>query len=176
MDLDKVIRKVKDHPKPGILFYDITGLLESPEALSYVTKELAKIAKKYKADMIAGIEARGFIFASTVAYEAKIPLILVRKEGKLPLKVIKKSFDLEYGSATICLQDLDFYKGKRVLVLDDLLATGGTVKATCELFEEKGANIVAVASVIALDFLNYKNVLKDYKIESLINYDSEKVK
>ncbi len=173
--LDNSIRRVKDFPKPGILFYDVTGILENPKVYEDVTKKLSDVAKECKADIIAAIEARGFVFASSVAYESKLPLVLVRKEGKLPGKVVSESFKLEYGEDVLCVQDSDMYEGKRILVIDDLLATGGTVKASCNLMEKVGAEICGIAGVIGLEFLPYKKALSDYKITTLINFDSENI-
>ncbi|NLZ76938.1 MAG: adenine phosphoribosyltransferase [Spirochaetales bacterium] len=173
IDLDRAIRKVPDFPKKGILYYDITGILNDSTAFRASIDELAKRAGSYRFDSIAAIEARGFVFGAPLAERLGVPLILVRKMGKLPNEVHTKSFALEYGEDVICIQKLDVHPGRKILLVDDLIATGGTLKAAASIFEEHGAVVTGILGVIGLPFLNYGEVLKAYPTEVLITYDSE---
>ena len=170
--LDNAILKVKDFPKPGVLFYDITGILLQPKVFAQVIDEYKERYKNKEISAIAAIDSRGFIFASPVAYELQIPLLLIRKAGKLPRKTQKKAFTLEYGMDEVELHPEDVPHGK-VVLFDDLLATGGTAKAACELLEENGAKVEEVASIIALDFLPFAETLTNRKWHALISYDTE---
>ena len=172
-NLDKAIRKVEGFPKEGILFYDITSILSNPEAFTYCISYMVKIYKDKIIDSIVAVEARGFLFAAPLAEKLGIPLILARKKGKLPGKVVEKSFALEYGEDVIQIQKNDIKKGDNILVIDDLVATGGTLKATAELIEESGANVVEICCIIGLPFLNDFKPLDKYKLTTLINYNSE---
>lgn len=171
--LDAAIRKIPDFPKPGILFYDVTSILTDPEAMSFCLSSLEKLCKAFKPDAIAAIEARGFIFAAPLAHALRLPLLLVRKKGKLPGKTVSKSYSLEYGSAEIEMHVDDIPRGGRVVIVDDLIATGGTVKAASDLLRENGAVPVGVLGVIGLPFLNYQQVLGDLPTETLIEYFGE---
>jgi adenine phosphoribosyltransferase len=172
-DLDSAIRKVPDFPKKGILFYDITGILTVPEAFSYCIEKMDEVYGSEKVDAVAAIEARGFIFASPFALKRKIPLILVRKKGKLPGNTYRKNYCLEYGEEEIEMHTADISAGQRVLVVDDLIATGGTAAATCDIIKEAHAEVVGIFGVVGLPFLNYDGPLSDYKVTTLINYESE---
>ena len=172
-DLDKVIRKVPDFPKKGILYYDITSILADPEAFSYCIESLADLAGDGPYDAVACIEARGFIFGAPLALRLALPLILVRKMGKLPNKVHTKSFDLEYGSDVVCIQQLDITAGQRILLIDDLVATGGTLKAATSMFEEHGARVEKILGIIGLPFLDYQTNLAGYNIQVLQEYHGE---
>lgn len=172
-DLDKVIRKIPDFPKKGILFYDITGIFLYPDAFRWIIKKAKNLYKKKKIDLIIGVESRGFIFASGLAYELGLPFTLARKAGKLPGETIRESYTLEYGEATLEVHKNDIKKGQNVLIIDDLIATGGTLKATANMVERLGAKVVAIFAVIGLPFLKYEEVLKDYEVTTLINYHSE---
>jgi adenine phosphoribosyltransferase len=172
-DLDSVIRKVPDFPKPGILFYDITSIMMNPEAFKWVIEKMAEIYSSRKIGAVAAVESRGFIFAAPLAEKLGLPLILVRKAGKLPGDTIKASYELEYGEATIEIHKADIPTGKNVLIVDDLLATGGTLKAAADLLLEGGAEVTDVFSVIGLPFLDYESVLEDFNVTTLIDYDSE---
>lgn len=174
-NLDLAIRKVKDFPKEGILFYDITSILTNPEAFNYCIDSLVEVCREKKYAAIAAVEARGFLFAAPAAAKLGIPLILVRKKGKLPGKTLSKSFSLEYGEDIIQIHIDDVPQGKEVLIVDDLVASGGTLKAAAELFIEAGAIVKDVFCAVGLSFLPYKEVLKDYSVKTLINYDSEAV-
>ena len=171
--LDKSIRRIPDFPKAGILFYDITGVLVDPKAFSYCLDRMAEWCKEAKADAISGIESRGFLFAAPLAERLGIPLILVRKKGKLPGKTYSCKYSLEYGTAEIEAHIQDIKEGQRVVVIDDLIATGGTLQAARSLFEQGGAKVVEFLGVVGLPFLNYKSVLEPTPVRTIIDYDSE---
>jgi len=164
------IRDIPDFPKPGIIFKDITPLVKDPAALRTSVHQLIHPFLGRDITAVAGIEARGFIFGSLVAWELAIPFIPLRKPGKLPYDVQGVSYDLEYGSASLEVHVDSFAKDDRVLLIDDLLATGGTAKASCELVEKMGAKVEALAFVIELDFLAGREKLKEYEVHSLIHY------
>ncbi|KAF3980704.1 MAG: adenine phosphoribosyltransferase [Methylococcales symbiont of Iophon sp. n. MRB-2018] len=168
--LKNKIRDIPDFPKPGIIFKDITPLVKDPAALRLSIHQLIHPFLGVDITAVAGMEARGFIFGSLVAWELGIPFILLRKPGKLPYDIQSVSYDLEYGSATLEAHIDSFEKDDRVLLVDDLLATGGTAKASCELVEKLGAKVAALAFVIELDFLQGREKLKDYEIHSLLHY------
>lgn len=171
--LDKVIRRVPDFPKPGVLFYDITGILVNPEAFKYCLDKMVELYKDAKIDAVAGIESRGFIFAAPLAEKLGIPLILIRKKGKLPGDTYQCSYALEYGTATIEVHKADVKKGQKVLVIDDLIATGGTLAASRSLLEQGGAEVAEFFGIIGLPFLNFDQVLNPTKVTTLINYAGE---
>lgn len=171
--IDSAVRRVYDFPKKGICFYDITGILVQPDVFNYCIDKMIEFCKTISIDAIAAIEARGFIFASPIAQQLGLPLILIRKKGKLPGEVYKASYSLEYGEASVEVHKSDIIKGQNVLVLDDLIATGGTLNATRSIIEKGGANVAAFLGVIGLPFLNYKTVLKDKPIHTLIEFESE---
>lgn len=171
--LDKNIRRIPDFPKPGILFYDITSVLVKPEAFKYVIDQMVSIYKDKKIDAVAGVESRGFIFAAPFAEKLGIPLVLIRKKGKLPGDTYECSYSLEYGSATVEVHKADIKKGQNILVVDDLIATGGTLAAAKNLIEQGGAEVTDFFGVIGLPFLNYQKVLENCNVTTLINYDSE---
>jgi len=172
-NLDDAIRKVKDFPKPGILFYDITSVLANPDAFAYCIDAMLTLYRQEKIDAVAAIESRGFVFAAPFCRKMGIPLLLVRKKGKLPGKTIEKSYSLEYGVATLEMHIEDIIPGSRFLIVDDLIATGGTIQATREMINECGAEAVRAFSVIGLPFLNYQDTLKDLPVDTLIEYFGE---
>lgn len=172
-DLDAAIRKVPDFPKKGILFFDITGILENPEAFSYCIDTLYEKFKDRHIDRIACIEARGFIFGAPLAIKMGVPLVLVRKKGKLPGKTHEESFELEYGTDTVCIQDVDINEGDNFLVLDDLIATGGTLTAACKIIEDNGAKVELISGIIGLPDVGYPEVLKKYEVDVLVTYDGD---
>jgi adenine phosphoribosyltransferase len=174
-DLDAAIRKVPDFPKDGIVFYDITSILSNPEAFSYCISEIVKLYRNMSPSGIVAVEARGFLFAAPVAERLGIPLILARKKGKLPGKVMEKSFALEYGEDVIQVQKNDIKSGDNILLIDDLVATGGTLKAVTEIIEEAGAKVLEICCIIGLPFLNNFEPLKNYKLSTLINYQGESI-
>lgn len=171
--LDKNIRRIPDFPKPGVLFYDITSVLVNPESFKYVIDQMISIYKDKKIDAVAGVESRGFIFAAPFAEKLGIPLILIRKKGKLPGDTYECSYSLEYGTATVEVHKEDIKKGQNILVVDDLIATGGTLAAAKNLIEQGGAEVTDFFGVIGLPFLNYQKVLGNCNVTTLINYDSE---
>ena len=171
--LDDVIRKVPDFPKPGILFYDITGILVNPPAFSYCINKMIDLYKKSNIDAIAAVESRGFIFAAPLAEKLGIPLVLIRKKGKLPGETYSCSYSLEYGSAEIEVHKADIKKGQKFLVIDDLIATGGTLAATKNLISQGGAEVTDFFGVVGLPDLNYEEILSPCKITTLINYKGE---
>lgn len=172
-DLDKSIRRVPDFPKPGILFYDITSILVNPDAFQFCINQMLEIYKNSNFDAVAAVESRGFIFAAPFAEKLGIPLILIRKKGKLPGETYQASYALEYGTATIEVHKADVKKGQKILVVDDLIATGGTLSASKNVLEQGGAVVTDFFGVIGLPSLNYEKTLAPCKITTLINYDGE---
>ncbi len=173
MQLTDHIRTVPDFPIPGILFYDITTLIENKDAFRESIRQLKeKVAPWGPFDAIAAPEARGFIFAAPLAYELGVGLVPIRKPGKLPYKTVSKSYELEYGSNTVQMHEDAIKKGSRVLLVDDLLATGGTMDACRELIEENGGVVAGIAFLIELAFLNGREKIKSPNVVSLIQYDS----
>jgi len=172
MDLKKYIRSVPDYPKKGILFRDITTLIKNPEALKFSIDRIIEISKKLKFDKVAAIESRGFIFASTVSYLTKKPLILFRKKNKLPAERYSVDFELEYGQATIEVHKDSIDKGEKILVIDDLIATGGTAEAAAKLVEISGGSIAGFIFIINLFDLPGNKLLKDksYFVESILEF------
>ena len=172
MDLKKHIRSIPDYPKKGILFRDITTLIKNPEAFKYTNDKIIEISKKSEFDKIAAIESRGFVFASAISYFLKKPLVLLRKKNKLPSKTHSVDFKLEYGEATIEVHKDSISKGEKVLVIDDLIATGGTAEAAAKLIEISGGLVAGFIFVINLFDLPGEKLLqkKNYKVNSLINF------
>lgn len=167
--LKGIIRDIPDFPKPGIIFKDITPILTNPEAFKKVIDTLAERYADKNITAFAGVESRGFIFAAPLAYKLGKSCVLIRKKGKLPYKTIEASYDLEYGSATIEMHIDSVKPGDNVVVIDDLLATGGTAAASCELLKKQGANVFECAFVVELAFLNGREKLP-YDICSLVTY------
>lgn len=168
MDLRKLIRDIPDYPKEGILFFDITPLLGDPEGFRRATDLLAERFADSGATKIVAAEARGFIFGAALAYKMGLGFVPVRKPGKLPYKTVSISYDLEYGSDTLCMHEDAILRGEKVLVIDDLLATGGTLSGVIDLVEHFGAEIVGIGVVIELEFLNGKEQLRSYGCESIL--------
>ena len=173
MDLKSKIREVPDWPKKGILFYDVTTLLEDAPAFRYTVDQLVDRYKDQGIEKVVGIDARGFLFATPVAYQLGVGVSIVRKKGKLPFRTICSTYVKEYGPDTIEVHEGSVKKMEKVLIIDDLLATGGTMKATCELIEKMGGEVAGIAVVIDLPFLGGRKLLKDYAVHSLIEYDGE---
>lgn len=170
MDLKQFIANVPDFPKPGIQFKDITPLMNDGEAYRYATMEIVEYARKQGAELIVGPEARGFIFGCPVAYELGIGFSPVRKPGKLPRETIDYSYDLEYGSNKLSLHHDAIKKGQKVLIVDDLLATGGTMEATVHLVEQLGGEVVGLAFLIELNGLDGRKKLEGYDVLTLLEY------
>jgi adenine phosphoribosyltransferase len=173
LNLDEYIRRIPDFPKKGVLFYDITGILITPRAFQYCIDSMADIYRDKHIDAVAAIEARGFIFAAPFAVRMGIPLLLIRKKGKLPGRKLSKSYSLEYAQTEIEIHPDDVPQGKNVLLLDDLIATGGTLNAARSLITESGGIVSDIFGVVGLPFLNYQAVLGDTPVHTLIEYDSE---
>ncbi len=170
MDLKNYIASVQDFPKEGVLFRDITPLMQDGEAFHAATKHFVDFAKELDVDIIAGPESRGFIFGCPVAYELNIGFVPVRKPGKLPRETVSYKYELEYGHNELHMHADSIKKGQRVLIIDDLLATGGTVDATIHLIEKMGGIVVGCAFLIELEELKGRELLKDYRVLSVLKY------
>ncbi len=172
MNLKDFIRSIPDYPKKGILFRDITTLIKDEKAFSMTIDQIVERSKKFKFDKIAAIESRGFVFASAVSYILKKPFILLRKKNKLPADVFSVDFELEYGTATIEVHKDSIQKNENVLIIDDLVATGGTAEAAAKLIEISGGKVACFMFVINLFDLNGSDNLikKGYKVENLIEF------
>jgi adenine phosphoribosyltransferase len=173
MDLDAVIRKVPDFPKPGILFYDITSIFTNPAAFASVIDEMVEYYKDFHIDGVIAIESRGFLVAGAYCIRTGKPLVLARKKGKLPGKTISQSYALEYGEATLEMHTADILANHRYLIIDDLVATGGTIEAVAAMLTRQGAQVAGVFSIIGLPFLPYKSKLAAYDVKTLIEYHAE---
>jgi adenine phosphoribosyltransferase len=173
LNLSRIIGKHPDFPKPGILFRDINPVYRNPDALKFIADEFSRRFSKTRYDVSAGIESRGFVVATALGMKAGKGMIMIRKAGKLPGPTIKKSYDIEYGNATMELQTGAVKKGQRVLIADDLIATGGTGIAAAQLIEELGGKVVGFAIIIELAGLKGAERLREmgYKVESLVVYD-----
>jgi len=173
MDLKTQIRNIKDFPKPGIMFRDITTLLKNPEAFNFTLEQLLTFAKDKKINKVVGIESRGFIFGAVLANKLNCGFIPVRKPGKLPAEKVSISYSLEYGEDKLEMHKDAIQPGDKVLIHDDLLATGGTMNAVCQLIEKLGGEIVQVSFIVELSFLNGRDKLKPYDVRSIVDYENE---
>ncbi len=171
MDLRDHIRTIPDFPKPGILFYDISTLLAHPDAWSVAMGRMAKAVSRHAPDLLAGIESRGFLVAAPLALKLGLGFVMVRKRGKLPGGTMRHEYALEYGSDVVEIQDDAIEAGQRIVILDDLLATGGTMVAAAALFRRAGAEVVGSACIIELNFLEGRKKL-DIPFYSLVSYDA----
>jgi adenine phosphoribosyltransferase len=169
--LKKLIREVPDFPKPGILFYDVTTLLKDKLGFAMLIDALTERFLNKDIDLILGIEARGFIFGPALAYRLNAGFIPVRKPKKLPSETVRVTYDLEYGQDTLEMHKDAIKPGQRIVIVDDLLATGGTAQATAKLAKSLGADICGLGFVVELDFLNGRDKLKDYDVVSLLHYE-----
>jgi len=172
-DFKKAIRSVPDFPKPGVLFFDITTLLADSVAFKKALDEFEVCFRENGVNKIAAIDSRGFLFGGALADRMNLPLVPIRKKGKLPYKTVEASYDLEYGADTLQMHVDAISKGDNVAVIDDLLATGGTLEASCELVEKCGGDVVVVGVVIELTFLPGRAKLSKYNLKSLVTFDSE---
>ncbi|MEH7236152.1 adenine phosphoribosyltransferase [Bacillus sp. JJ1562] len=170
MDLKKFIEIVDDYPKPGIKFKDITPLMNDGEAYKYATDQIVKYAREKEIDLVVGPEARGFIIGCPVAYSHGVGFAPVRKEGKLPRDVIKVDYGLEYGKDVLTIHKDAIKPGQRVLITDDLLATGGTIEATINLVEQLGGVVAGIAFLIELTYLDGREKLDGYDVLTLMKY------
>ena len=169
-DLRAKIREIPDFPKPGILFYDITTLLKDPASFREAIDLMLEPYKDERVDIVVGMESRGFIFSAPLAYLLKAGLVPVRKLGKLPAETITVEYALEYGSNTLEIHRDSIQPGQRVLIVDDLLATGGTVRGTIELVERLKAQVVGLAFLVELDFLKGRERLEGRRVTSVVSY------
>ena len=172
MDLKKYIRSIPDYPKKGILFRDITTLIKDNQAFKYTVDKIADMITDINFDKVVGIESRGFVFAAAIAYKLSKPLILIRKKNKLPSEKYSEDFELEYGKATIEIHKDSIKKNEKVIIIDDLIATGGTAMAAAKLVKKSSGKIESFIFVINLFDLNGKNLLEkeSYKVLSLIDF------
>ncbi len=170
MDLKDTIRSIEDFPEKGILFRDITTLLKNPDALKQAIDEIRDSLKDTDYDIIVAPESRGFIFGMPLAYSEHKGFVPIRKKGKLPAEVVSKEYDLEYGTAIIEMHADALKKGQRVVIVDDLLATGGTAEAIIDLVESVGAEVSALCFLIELDGLKGRERLKKYNVKTILNY------
>ena len=170
MDLKKFVKDIPDFPSEGVIFRDVTPLLQDSEAYQYTIDAWCDFARTVQADVIVGPEARGFLFGCPTAYALNIGFVPIRKPGKLPRETISVSYDLEYGSNVLHMHKDALKPGQRVVLIDDLLATGGTIQAGAKLVESLGAVVAGMAFVIVLDALKGRELLHDYEVMSLMHY------
>lgn len=173
MNVKDYIRTIPDFPKKGIMFRDITTVLQDKDGFKLAVDSMAELVKDIDFDVIAGIESRGFVFGAALAYKLGKPLVTVRKKGKLPYKTISEEYSLEYGTAEIEVHCDAIEKGQRVIVVDDLIATGGTVKAAARLVERLGGTVSAALFLLELPDLKGRETLKDYKVLSVTSFEGE---
>ena len=173
MKLEDYIATVPDFPKKGIMFRDVTTLLENKDTLKLAIDSVQKLIGKTKFDIVVGPESRGFIFGMPIAYNLNKSFVPVRKKGKLPRETISQEYNLEYGTATLEMNKTGIKQGDKVVIIDDLLATGGTMEAMIKMVESLGGKVVKICVLIELPALKGRELLKDYKVESCIKYDGE---
>lgn len=173
MNLKEHIRNIKDFPKQGIMFRDITTLLKNPDAMKFTTNKLLEFAEGLKIDKVVGIESRGFIFGSILAEKLNAGFVPVRKPGKLPAEKEKATYQLEYGTDTLEIHKDAINPGDKILIHDDLLATGGTMEAVCKMIERLGGNVAQISFIVELTFLKGRDKLKEYDVRSIVEYESE---
>ena len=171
--IEEYVRSIPDFPEPGIIFRDVTSILQDADGLKLAIDSMQDCLKDVDVDVIVGTESRGFIFGMPIAYNLHKPFVPVRKKGKLPCETISASYDLEYGSATIEMHKDSIKPGQTVAVIDDLIATGGTVSAAVKLVEELGGKVVKIAFLMELAGLKGREKLKGYDVESVICYDGK---
>ena len=171
--VEDYIRTIPDFPEPGIMFRDVTSILQSAEGLKLAIDQMIRLLDGVEFDVIAGAESRGFIFGVPIAYAMGKPFVPVRKAGKLPCETVSKSYDLEYGQATIEIHKDAILPGQKVVLVDDLIATGGTMEAAAELVEELGGEVVKMLFLIELSGLKGREKLAKYDVESVVAYDGK---
>ena len=171
--VEDYVRSIPDFPEEGIIFRDVTSVLQDADGLQLAIDEMAKLLEGVECDVIAGAESRGFIFGMPLAYLLKKPFVLVRKAGKLPCETISKTYDLEYGTATIEIHKDAIKPGQKVVLIDDLIATGGTMKAAAELVEELGGEVVKMLFLLELKGLDGRKVLEKYDVASVVAYEGK---
>lgn len=173
MDIEKIIRSIPDFPKPGIIFKDITPVLEDPKAFKYAVDWFCDAFKNTGATKVCAAEARGFMFAAAIGYKLDWGIVPIRKPGKLPWRTIHEEYELEYGTAVLHIHEDAVRKGEKVLVVDDLLGTGGTAGAMVKLVTRLGGAVTALGFLVELDFLHGRDALAGYRVESLMHVASE---
>ena len=171
--VEDYIRTIPDFPEPGIMFRYVTSILQDAEGFHLAIDEMKKLLENVDCDVIAGAESRGFIFGAPLAYALNKPFVLVRKKGKLPCETIEQSYELEYGTATIEMHKDAIRPGQRVVIVDDLIATGGTIEAVTKMVEELGGKVVRIVFLMELAGLNGREKLKEYDVESVICYEGK---
>ena len=172
-ELKDYIRTIPDYPKPGVMFRDVTTALGDADGLKLAIDEMQKLLDGVDFDVVAGAEARGFCFGMPIAYNMHKPFVLIRKKGKLPAETVSQSYDLEYGSAEIEIHKDSVKPGQKVVIVDDLIATGGTVEAGIKLFEKLGAKVVKCIFLIDLPELGGRARLANYDVETVLSYEGE---
>ena len=171
--IEEYVRSIPDFPEPGIIFRDVTSILQDPDGLQLAIDSMQECLKGVDVDVVVGAESRGFIFGVPIAYNLHKPFVPVRKKGKLPWETISRSYDLEYGSATIEMHKDSIRPGQKVVVVDDLIATGGTIEAACKMIEELGGEIVKIVFLMELAGLKGREKLSKYDVESVICYEGK---
>lgn len=171
--IEEYVRSIPDFPEPGIIFRDVTSILQDADGFALAVDSMQALLDGVEVDVIAGAESRGFIFGAPIAYNLHKPFVLIRKKGKLPCETIESSYDLEYGSATIEMHKDAVTPGQKVVLVDDLIATGGTIEATARMVEELGGRVVKIITLIELAGLNGRERLKDYDVASVICYEGK---
>ncbi len=172
-ELKDYVRTIPDFPQPGIMFRDITTVLQDADGLRLAIDSMQDLVKDLDFDVIAGAEARGFVFGTPIAYNMHKPMVLIRKKGKLPMETLSVEYELEYGTATMEMHKDALQPGQKVLIVDDLLATGGTAKAIAKLVEASGAQVAGLVFMLELAGLEGRKTLKDYKVFSALAYEGK---
>ena len=171
--LDEYVRTIPDFPEPGIMFRDITSVLQDPDGLQLAIDEMQDLVKDLDYDVVVGAESRGFIFGTAIAYNNKKGFVLIRKKGKLPCETISEDYELEYGTATLEMHKDSIKPGQKVLIVDDLIATGGTTKAMIRMIEKLGGEVAGVLVMMELKGLKGREALGDYKLFSALSYEGK---
>ena len=168
--VEDYVRTIPDFPEPGIMFRDITTVLQDADGFSLAIDSMLDLVKDLDFDILALAESRGFIFGSAMAYKLHKPITLIRKKGKLPCETISQDYELEYGTATLEMHTDAIFEGHKVVIVDDLIATGGTIEASCKLVEKLGGKVVSVLALMELEGLNGREKLKNYRVDTVIKY------
>lgn len=171
--IDQYITSIPDFPEPGIIFRDITSVISDADGLKLAIDELEKLLVGVEFDALAGLESRGFLFGMPIAYNLGKPFLPIRKKGKLPRETVEASYDLEYGSATIEMHKDDVYPGMKIVLIDDLIATGGTLEAAARLVEQLGGEVVKVICLLELKGLNGREKIKKYPVDTVVAYEGK---
>lgn len=172
-ELKDYVRTIPDFPEPGIMFRDITTVIQDADGLKLAVDSMTDLIKDIEFDALALAESRGFIFGTAMAYSLGKPVILIRKKGKLPCETVSQEYELEYGTAVIEMHKDSIKKGQKVVIVDDLIATGGTIKASCELVEKLGGEVAGIVALIELCGLNGREKLEGYRVETALQYEGK---